>query len=127
MHSWEVTQTNELLQQLETASCLVACTTNLFHDLDQAALRRFTFKIPFLFMRPEQAQALFRQTLAELGGKGDADPRELGRFLDLAPGDLAAVARRLRSLGETPTAAKLLAELKAEVGVKARTATRVGF
>jgi SpoVK/Ycf46/Vps4 family AAA+-type ATPase len=127
LRSWEVTQTNEFLQQLETTPGVVACTTNLFQGLDQAVLRRFTFKVPFLFMRPEQAQALFLQTLDELGGTADVDARELARFANLTPGDFAAVSRRLRSLRERPTASQLLDELKAEVSVKTGSTMRAGF
>jgi transitional endoplasmic reticulum ATPase len=52
--NWEVTLTNEFLQQLEATSAVVACTTNLFRELDQAVLRRFTFKIPFLSCAPSK-------------------------------------------------------------------------
>ncbi|HEV7139475.1 MAG TPA: ATP-binding protein [Steroidobacteraceae bacterium] len=38
-HSWEVTQTNELLQHMERFDGIVIVATNLFRDLDIAALR----------------------------------------------------------------------------------------
>jgi len=128
--SWEVTQTNELLQQLEACRGFVACTTNLFHELDQAVLRRFTFKIAFLPLRPEQALALFRRTLAAL--RADADHAEsaageLGALATLTPGDFAAVARRLRALDEIPSARRLLDELRAELAVKKDPPARIGF
>ena len=46
--SWEVTQVNEILQQMENFSGVFICATNLVTSLDAAALRRFTFKIKFL-------------------------------------------------------------------------------
>jgi SpoVK/Ycf46/Vps4 family AAA+-type ATPase len=134
--SWEVTPTNELLQQLEAFPGVAACTTNLFRDLDPAALRRFTFKIPFLYLRPEQARLLFARTLAALGARGggsggedDVAPvaGELGRIVTLTPGDFAVAARRLRALDEPATAARLLAELRAEVAVKQDGASAIGF
>jgi SpoVK/Ycf46/Vps4 family AAA+-type ATPase len=127
--TWELSQTNELLQQLDSFTGLCACTTNLFRTLDQAALRRFTFKIPFQFMRGEQVMALFRHTLRALGSPDDLDG-VAGRLRGLAnatPGDFAAVSRRLRALKETPSAVSLLAELQTELRVKDTPATRIGF
>jgi SpoVK/Ycf46/Vps4 family AAA+-type ATPase len=126
VRSWEVTQTNEFLQQLETFPGLVACTTNLFRNLDQAALRRFTFKVPFQYLRPEQAGALFRASLAELGGTGGAEA-ELLHLVNLTPGDFTAVTRRLRALREPASAERLVEELRAEVRVKEPAAERIGF
>jgi transitional endoplasmic reticulum ATPase len=126
VRSWEVTQTNEFLQQLEVFPGLVACTTNLFRDLDQAALRRFTFKVPFQYLRAGQAAALFRAALAELGAGGEAGT-ELARLVNLTPGDFAAVVRRLRTLREPVSAGRLLAELRAEALVKDAAPSRIGF
>lgn len=47
MASWEVTQVNEMLVQMERFEGLFICTTNLMACLDEASLRRFTFKIKF--------------------------------------------------------------------------------
>jgi hypothetical protein len=126
-HSWEVTQTNELLQQLEVFPGVVACTTNLFRNLDQAALRRFTFKVPFDFLRPAQAEALFHSVLVSLGGEGQAPAGALARLAILTPGDFAAVARRLRALDEPVSVERLLAELGAELRVKELPPARIGF
>ena len=38
---------DEFLQRLETYRGVVICTTNLVEDLDQAAMRRFPFKVRF--------------------------------------------------------------------------------
>jgi SpoVK/Ycf46/Vps4 family AAA+-type ATPase len=43
--NYEVTEVNEMLQGMERFAGIFICTTNLFEDLDEAALRRFTFKI----------------------------------------------------------------------------------
>ena len=121
---------NEFLQQLEVFPGVVACTTNLFHSLDQASLRRFVFKIPFDFLRPEQALLAFRRTLADFGGMGEvpsAVESALAHIRNLTPGDFAAVRRRLLCPGRPPTAEILLAELQAEVRVKEGTAGRMGF
>jgi SpoVK/Ycf46/Vps4 family AAA+-type ATPase len=46
-HSWEITQTNELLTQMENHTGILICCTNLLHNLDRAAMRRFAWKIEF--------------------------------------------------------------------------------
>ncbi len=45
--TYEVTEVNEMLQGMERYNGIFICTTNLLDRLDQAALRRFTFKIKF--------------------------------------------------------------------------------
>jgi SpoVK/Ycf46/Vps4 family AAA+-type ATPase len=44
--TYEVTEVNEMLQGMERFNGIFICTTNLLDRIDQAALRRFTFKIP---------------------------------------------------------------------------------
>ncbi len=53
-HSWEITQVNEMLTWMESHEYPFVCTTNLLDTLDEASLRRFTFKIRFDFMNNEQ-------------------------------------------------------------------------
>ena len=52
--SWEVTQVNELLTQMEAFDGIFICTTNLMEKLDPASLRRFAFKVRFDPMTPDQ-------------------------------------------------------------------------
>ena len=54
VRGWEISQVNEMLTQMETAEYPFACTTNLLDTLDEASLRRFTFKIKFDFMTNQQ-------------------------------------------------------------------------
>ena len=54
VRGWEISQVNEMLTQMETAEYPFACTTNLLDTLDEASLRRFTFKIKFNFMTNKQ-------------------------------------------------------------------------
>lgn len=55
VRSWELAQVNEMLTQMESAEYPFVCTTNLIDTLDEASLRRFTFKIKFDFLTKEQA------------------------------------------------------------------------
>lgn len=119
--SWEVSQVNEMLTQMEAAQHPFACTTNLMSALDPATLRRFLFKVEFRPMGPAVARAAFRAYL------GAEPPPALDRLDPLAPGDFAVVARKAAVLGEREPGA-LLAMLAAEVAAKpgARQMT-VGF
>ena len=56
---WEVTRVNELLQKMERFDGIVIMATNLFRDLDAAALRRFTFKMEFLELDVAQRWSMF--------------------------------------------------------------------
>ena len=59
-NSWEVTQVNEMLVQMENHPYPFICTTNLFDKLDQASLRRFTFKIGYKYMTDTQIKLAFK-------------------------------------------------------------------
>lgn len=58
--SWETSQTNQFLQNLEEAKHPVIITTNLFQNLDSAALRRFVFKVGFEYMTQQQVKQAFK-------------------------------------------------------------------
>ena len=57
--NYEVTEVNEMLQGMERFAGLFICTTNLFDELDEAALRRFTFKVRFKPLTAEQRGRMF--------------------------------------------------------------------
>ena len=57
--NYEVSEVNEMLQGMERFAGIFICTTNLFEELDEAALRRFTFKIRFHPLKPEQRERMF--------------------------------------------------------------------
>lgn len=48
--SWEVTQVNELLHQMENFNGVMIGATNFAMNLDAAVLRRFTFKLEFDYL-----------------------------------------------------------------------------
>lgn len=127
--SWEVTQVNEMLTQMEQFDGIFIASTNLMEGLDQAALRRFDLKIKFDYLLPEQAQALFQAYCTQHGLA--APPTDvlnaIGKLHNLTPGDFAAVARRSRFSKLTDAAAWLEA-LRTECAVKQGGARpRIGF
>lgn len=119
--SWEVSQVNEMLTWMESHPLPFACTTNLADHLDQASLRRFTFKVKLDYLRPDQADAAFQRFF-------DLEPPSgLGLLTNLTPGDFAVVQRKAALLGEEPEAATLLRQLEAECAVKPEAGRKIGF
>ena len=59
--NYEVSEVNEMLQGMERFAGVFICTTNLFEELDEAALRRFTFKIRFKPLTRGAARAHVRR------------------------------------------------------------------
>lgn len=96
--SWERSMVNEMLTQIERFDGVMVVSTNLMHQLDYAALRRFDVKIRFSYLKGAQLLALARQQIALLGLPDLSNKQEdrLKQLHYLAPGDFAAVARRHR-------------------------------
>ena len=59
VRNWEVSQVNEMLTWMESHEYPFVCTTNLLDSLDEASLRRFTFKIKFDYMKKSQVNNAF--------------------------------------------------------------------
>jgi len=127
--NYEVTEVNEMLQGMERHTGVFICTTNLFDELDEAALRRFTFKIRFHPLTGEQRLRMF---IAEvLGGDaaalGDERRARLMSLDQLVPGDFAAVQRQVDILGQAFDPDEFLAQLESEHRVKPEVRQRRGM
>jgi AAA+ superfamily predicted ATPase len=104
--SWERSQVNELLQCMERFDGFFIAATNLFGALDRAALRRFTFKLEFLAMTPEQRMQLVLREFGIALPTLERDRLERGarELTGLTPGDVAVVAHRERITAPLVTA-----------------------
>lgn len=129
--TYEVTEVNEMLQGMERFAGIFVCTTNLLDRIDQAALRRFTFKIRFNPLTADQRERMF--VTEALGGDAllltaEASAR-LARMDQLCPGDFAAVKRQVDILAAEFSAAEFLDQLEAEHRIKpeVREARNIGF
>jgi SpoVK/Ycf46/Vps4 family AAA+-type ATPase len=99
--------------------------------IDQAALRRFTFKIKFKPLTAAQREKMF-VTEALAGDLELLTPearKTLGRLDQLCPGDFAAVKRQVDILAAEFTIAEFLEQLEAEHRIKpeVREARSIGF
>lgn len=118
---WEISQVNEMLTWMESHEHPFACITNLMSHLDEASLRRFSFKVRFDFLKPDQRDAAYRHYF---GIEPPAGVRELDM---LTPGDFAVVAKRARLLGYLRDADELLRMLRQEVTIKPNNRREIGF
>jgi len=129
--SYEVTEVNEMLQGMERFNGIFICTTNLLDRLDQAALRRFTFKIKFMPLTATQRERMFvTEALAgDAASLTPASAARLARLSQLCPGDFAAVKRQTDILATEFSAEEFLDQLEAEHRIKpeVREARGIGF
>ena len=129
--SYEVTEVNEMLQQMERHNGVFICTTNLLDRIDQAALRRFTFKIKFMPLTAEQREKMF--VTEALGSNAELFTpearRRLARLEQLCPGDFAAVKRQTDILAAEFSVEEFLEQLEAEHRIKpeVREQRSIGF
>ena len=114
--SWQVTQVNELLQQMENFDGIMIAATNFSKNLDPATMRRFTFKLEFGYLddagKKSFFERMFKATLA------DGELAELKALRNLAPGDFRTVRQEQFYLGDAVTNLDRIAALKEECAVK---------
>lgn len=135
-HQWEVSVVNELLQRMERFKGIFIIATNLFEQLDSAALRRFPFKLEFQAMTEDQRWSMFL-TETDMGQKLDSmEPSDVedirGRLnvLDrLTPGDFATVKGQCLLLDEYLTPDEWLDQLTLEIEMKKKATVKraMGF
>lgn len=89
--SWEISQVNEMLTWMESHEYPFICTTNLLDSLDEASLRRFTFKVRYDFLTVKQVNC----AMEHFFGIKDANIAIKG----LTAGDFATVKKKIDFLG----------------------------
>jgi hypothetical protein len=100
--SWEISIVNELLTRMERYPGIFICATNLFEQLDAAALRRFTFKLQFHSLSEAQRTRMFEnETGVKVTDMDDPRYLALQGIKYLTPGDFATVKRQANMLDET--------------------------
>ncbi|MDP2345541.1 MAG: AAA family ATPase [Deltaproteobacteria bacterium] len=111
VRSWEVTQVNELLVQMESFDGVFFCATNFIEKLDTAALRRFDVKLRFLPLTADgrrrsvetftslspTEQVHLARIVAPLEGLCIGDVVSVWRGLALGPADVEEMGRRLKA------------------------------
>ena len=127
--SWEVSQVNEMLTQMESFGGVFIASTNLMDKLDPAVLRRFDLKVRFGPLRPAQAAQLLQRHCQQhqLPEPSAAELAQVQTLTRLTPGDFAAVHRQSR-LRPLHSASDWVKALQAECVLKPQTKTSgMGF
>ena len=125
--SWEVTQVNELLYQMENFKGVMVGATNFMDNLDQAIMRRFTFKLQFDYLDDAGKhlffERMFKTKLTE------EESAKLAEVRNLAPGDFRTVRQATYYLGGSVTNLQRIEELEKESSVKKDTkkTSKIGF
>ena len=95
--SWEVTQVNELLHQMENFNGIMIGATNFSANLDPAVMRRFTFKLEFDYL-DEVGKKIFFERMFQ-SKLSEEEERKLASVPRLAPGDFRTVRQSFFYLG----------------------------
>ncbi len=127
-HSWEVSQVNELLQQMENFNGIMIAATNFCKNLDPAIMRRFTFKLEFDYLDDAGKRFFFERMFKTK--LTDAEFAELKTLTNLTPGDFRTVRQEMFYLDEAEkTNLARIAALKEECALKkdGNPHTSIGF
>ena len=122
-----MTQVNELLYQMENFKGVMVGATNFMDNLDQAIMRRFTFKLQFDYLDDAGKRLFFERMFKTKLTAGES--AKLAEVRNLAPGDFRTVRQATYYLGGSITNSQRIEELEKESSVKKDTkkAGKIGF
>ena len=113
-HSWETTQVNEFLVQLENSKCLVICSTNFQGKLDGASNRRFHFHLKFDYLKKDGILKMAQNFFPEFE---EETWHELCGLECLTPGDFYAVYKRLQWMPKTELSVSMVTKELSKVAL----------
>jgi hypothetical protein len=127
--SWETSEVNEFLTQMESHTGVLICSTNLLDRMDPASKRRFAFKVAFKPLNPESRLRVVSLYFPRIASNlPDREALRLREMDGLTPGDVAAVAAQARHLGGSDlTLDWLMERLANEVRYRADENAKIGF
>lgn len=108
--TWEVSQVNTLLTEMENFNGIFAVSTNLIQKLDPAAFRRFTFRLHFDFLEDSGKEIFYHTYFDPMNAPEltDADRAALHAIGRLTPSDFRNVRQQLFYLKDADLTAKEL-------------------
>lgn len=99
-HSWERTQVNEFLTQMEEFGGIIICTTNLKEIMDSAMNRRFHIIVEFKPLDKSGIRCMLEKYFASYEFS-DEEIMSLERKESVTPGDFGVLANRMRFMDST--------------------------
>jgi hypothetical protein len=131
VRTWEVSQVNEMLTQLDRFEGIAIFTTNALASLDSAVMRRVDRKVEFDFIAAEHRWEVFAAAAAVLEVPVPAEEGALGRrvrsLTSLAVGDVAVVLRGERLERTFADAEGLYRALTLEIDRRCGVRAPIGF
>jgi len=115
-NSWEISQVNELLQQMENFDGVMVAATNFGQNLDSAIMRRFTYKLEFDYLDDFGKRVFFERIFKTR--LSDMEFQDLGRLENLSPGDFRTVRQELFYMDRAQTNADRISALRTECELK---------
>ena len=126
-HSWERTQVNEFLTQMEEFPGILICTTNLKEIMDAAMNRRFHMIVEFKPLLAEGIRCLSERYFGEAMFSEEQLSR-LERYESITPGDFGVLSDRVRFMQSQDISADYLTnELCRMQEEKTSSGRRIGF
>lgn len=122
VRNWEVSQVNTLLTEMERFNGIFIVSTNMIQRLDQASLRRFTFRLHFDYLSNEGKEIFFKtyfSTPMELPELSDAEKKALYSIDSMTPSDFRNARQQFFYLEDSNlTNGEIIDALAAEVASK---------
>lgn len=122
VRSWEVSQVNTLLTQMEKFRGIFIVSTNLIQRLDQAALRRFSFRLHFDYLLNEGKEIFFDTYFTKplkMKKLTAEEKKKLFAVEQLTPSDFRNVRQQFFYLQDTHlTNTEIIEALETEVASK---------
>ena len=109
--SWERTQVNEFLTQMEEFPGILICTTNLKKIMDKATLRRFHITVEFNPLKEEGIKTLLQKFFPAYFSNDELeqiDISALTNYNSVTPGDFGRLAGKIRFLDEEDVSAQMI-------------------
>ena len=124
--SWERTQVNEFLTQMEEFGGIMICTTNLKHIMDAAMNRRFHLIVEFKPLTRDGIQCMLEQYFSAYTFSEEALAR-LARTDTVTPGDFGVLASRIRFMNKQDLSAAYIIDELCRMQDEKEGSARIGF
>ena len=122
IRSWEVSQVNTLLTEMERFRGIFIVSTNMIQKLDQAALRRFTFRLHFDYLANEGKEIFYRTYFTVPFGLAELSEEEwksLFAIEQMTPSDFSNTRRQFFFLQDSKLSnEEILEALRTEIAGK---------
>lgn len=98
-HSWERTQVNEFLTQMEEFSGICICTTNLRNNMDPAMQRRFHIISEFKSLTEKGIQTLLKTFFSKCDFT-EEQIKKVANYNTVTPGDFGSLSGKIRFMSK---------------------------